>query len=97
VLPKRPIGQTIAHTLSNWEALVRYRQDGDLEIHNNGAGRIPRGVAVGRRNWTFFGSDNGGHTAAVLGSLIATCKRHRIDPFAYPRDVFAPHPPKKPD
>jgi transposase len=44
---------------------------------------------VGRRNWTFFGSDNGGRTAAVLTSLIATCKRHHIDPFAYLRDVLA--------
>jgi len=88
VLPKSPIGQAIAYTLSNWEALVRYCQDGDLEIDNNGAERSLRGVAVGRRNWTFFGSDNGGRTAAVLSSLIATCKRHRIDPFAYLRDVF---------
>ena len=45
-------------------------------------------MAVGRRNWTFLGSDNGGRTAAVLASLIATCKRHHIDPFAYLRDVF---------
>ena len=65
------------------------REDGDLEIDNNGAERSLRGVAVGRRNWTFFGSDNGGRTAAVLSSLIATCKRHHIDPFAYLRDVFA--------
>ncbi|MCL5745283.1 MAG: transposase domain-containing protein [Acidobacteria bacterium] len=43
---------------------------------------------MGRRNWTFFGSDNGGHTAALLSSLIASCKRHHIDPFAYLRDVF---------
>lgn len=89
VLPKSPIAQAIAYTLSNWEALARYTEDGDLEIDNNGAERSLRGVAVGRRNWTFFGSDNGGHTAAVLGSLIATAKRHRIDPFAYLRDVFA--------
>jgi transposase len=88
VLPKSPIGQAIAYTLSNWDALVRYCQDGDLEIDNNGAERSLRGVAVGRRNWTFFGSDNGGSTAAVLSSLIATCKRHQIDPFAYLRDVF---------
>ena len=72
VLPKSPIGQAIAYTLSNWEALVRYTEDGDLEIDNNGAERSLRGVAVGRRNWTFFGSDDGGHTAAVLTSLIAT-------------------------
>jgi hypothetical protein len=95
VLPKSPIGQAIAYTLSNWDALVRYCQDGDLEIDNNGAERSLRGVAVGRRNWTFLGSDNGGRTAAVLTSFIATCKRHHIDPFAYLRDIFeriAAHP-----
>jgi len=89
VLPKSPIGQAIAYTLSNWDALVRYTEDGDLEIDNNGAERSLRGVAVGRRNWTFFGSDNGGRTAAVLSSLVASAKRHHIDPFAYLRDVFA--------
>ena len=88
VLPKSPIAQAIAYTLSNWDALVRYAEDGDLEIDNNGAERSLRGIAVGRRNWTFFGSDHGGHTGAVLTSLIATAKRHRIDPFAYLRDVF---------
>jgi len=89
VLPRSPIGQAIAYTLSNWDALVRYTEDGDLEIDNNGAERSLRGVAVGRRNWTFFGSDNGGRTAAVLSSLVASAKRHHIDPFAYLRDVFA--------
>jgi len=89
VLPKSPQGQAIAYTLSNWEALVRYLEDGALEIDNNGAERSLRGVAVGRKNWLFFGSDSGGRTAAVLNSLIATCKRLRIDPFAYLRDVFA--------
>jgi hypothetical protein len=43
-----------------------------------------RGIAVGRKNWMFYGSDNGGQTAAVLTSLIATCKRLGMDPFAYP-------------
>jgi transposase len=88
VLPKSPIAQAIAYTLSNWEALQRFAEDGDLEIDNNGAERSLRGVAVGRRNWTFFGSDGGGRTAAVLSSLIASAKRHHIDPFAYLRDVF---------
>jgi transposase len=89
VLPKSPIGQAIGYTLSNWAALVRYAEDGDLEIDNNGAERSLRGVAVGRRNWTFFGSDNGGRTAAVLSTLIASAKRLHIDPFAYVRDVLA--------
>ena len=89
VLPKSPEGQAIAYTLSNWKALTRYCEDGDLEIDNNGAERSLRGIAVGRRNWTFLGSDNGGRTAAILSSLIATCKRLAIDPFAYLRDIFA--------
>ena len=89
VLPKSPIAQAIAYMLSNWEALIRYANDGDLEIDNNAAERSLRGMAVGRRNWTFFGSDNGGHTAAVLSTLITSARRHHIDPFAYVRDVFA--------
>ena len=80
--------QAIAYALSNWQALIRYAGDGDLEIDNNGAERSLRGVAVGRKNWLFFGSDNDGRTAAVLNSFITTCKRLDIDPFAYLRDVF---------
>ena len=88
VLPKSPEGEAIAYALSNWKALVRYCEDGDLEIDNNGAERSLRGVAVGRKNWMFYGSDEGGRTAAVLTTLIATCKRLHIDPFAYLRDLF---------
>ena len=88
VLPKSPEGQAIAYTLSNWKALERYGEDGDLEIDNNGAERSLRGVAVGRKNWMFLGRDNGGRAAAVLTSLIATCKRLGIDPFTYLCDIF---------
>ena len=88
VLPKSPEGMAIAYALSNWTALRRYTDDGDLAIDNNGAERSLRGVAVGRRNWTFFGSDRGGKTAAVLTSFMASCQRLKIDPFAYLRDVL---------
>jgi len=88
VLPKSPEGMAIAYTLSNWEALIRYCEDGDLEIDNNGAERSLRGIAVGRKNWLFFGSDRGGETAAVMNSMIMTCKRNAIDPFTYLKDVF---------
>lgn len=88
VLPKSPEGEAIAYTLANWKALTRYLDDGDLAIDNNGAERSLRGVAVGRKNWMFYGSDNGGRTAAVLSSLIATSKRGGLDPFAYLRDLF---------
>jgi hypothetical protein len=88
MLPKSPGGQAMVYTLSNWEALVRYCENGDLEIDNNGGERSLRGVAVGRKNWMFFGSDHGGWMAAVLNSLIATSNRLRVDPFAYLREVF---------
>jgi transposase len=88
VLPKSPEGEAIAYTLSNWKALTRYLDDGDLAIDNNGAERSLRGIAVGRRNGTFYGSDNGGRTAAVLTSLITTSKRLGLNPFAYLRDIF---------
>jgi transposase len=88
VLPKSPEGQAISYTLSNWDALMRYCEDGDLEIDNNGAERSLRGIAVGRKNWLFFGSDNGGRTAAILTSFIITCKRLEINPFTYLRDIF---------
>jgi hypothetical protein len=89
VLPKSPIGEAIAYTLNNWGALLRYCEDGDLEIDNNGAERALRGVAVGRRNWMFFGNDRGGHTAAILTSFTTTCKRLDVDPFTYLCDVLA--------
>jgi transposase len=88
VLPKSPIGEAIGYTLNNWAALNRYLEDGDLEIDNNRAERALRGIAIGRKNWLFAGSDRGGRTAAILSSLIATCKDHHVDPFAYLRDVL---------
>ena len=88
VLPKSPIGDAIGYALGNWAALVRYTEDGDLAIDNNTAERSLRGVAVGRKNWLFFGSDTGGRTAAILTSLVTTCQRLHVEPFAYLRDVF---------
>lgn len=88
VLPKSPVGEAIGYTLNNWQALVRYAEDGAVEIDNNGAERSLRGIAVGRKNWMFYGSDKGGKTAAVLSSLVATCKRLHIDPFVYLRELF---------
>ena len=88
VLPKSPMGQAITYALNQWEALCVYATDGNLAIDNNAAENALRRVAIGRKNWLFCGSDNGGHTAAVLFSLIATCQRHKVEPFAYLRDVL---------
>lgn len=89
VLPKSEAGQAIAYTLNNWIALTRYCGDGDLAIDNNATERSLRGFAVGRNNWTFFGSDNGGRTAAVLRSFVTSCELVKIDPFAWFKDVLA--------
>ena len=88
VLPKSPLGEAINYTISNWRALERYCEDGDLEIDNNGAERSLRPIVVGRNNWMFYGSDQGGRTGAVLSTLIASCKRLRVEPFTYLRDLF---------
>jgi transposase len=89
VLPKSPEGRAVRYTLKNWTALTRYCEDGDLEIDNNATERSIRGVAVGRHNWTFFGSDRGGRTAAVLRSLVASCQRVGVDPFTWLKDVLS--------
>lgn len=89
VLPKSPAGRGVRYALKNWKALTRYSEDGNLEIDNNGTERTIRGVAVGRGNWMFFGSDIGGTTAAVLRSFVASCQRVRVDPFAWFKDVLA--------
>jgi len=81
VLPKSPAGKAVRYTLKNWTALTRYCEDGDLEIDNNHTERSIRSVAVGRNNWVFFGSDGGGHTAAVLRSFVASCQRVGVDPL----------------
>jgi len=98
VLPKSEAGQAVTYALKNWTALTRYCSDGDLLIDNNGTERSLRSFAVGRNNWTFFGSDNGGKTAAVLRSFVTSCELARIDPFAWFRDVLgriADHPVKR--
>jgi hypothetical protein len=89
VLPKSPAGRAVSYTLKNWTALNRYCDDGDLEIDNNATERSIRGIAVGRRNWTFFGSDQGGKTAAVLRSFVASCQRAGVEPFAWFKDVLS--------
>lgn len=95
VLPKSPAGRAVRYALKNWTALTRYCEDGDLEIDNNATERTIRGIAVGRNNWVFFGSDQGGKTAAVLRSFVASCQRVGVDPFAWFKDVLsriADHP-----
>jgi transposase len=93
--PKGALAEAFRYALANWTALMRYLDDGRLEIDNNRAENTIRGVALGRKNWLFAGSDAGGDRAAAVYSLIETCKLNGIDPFAWLRDVLtriADHP-----
>jgi transposase len=85
----------VKYALGLWEALVRYADDGRLEIDNNAAERALRAVALGRKNYLFAGSDAGGERAAILYSLIGTAKLNGLDPEGYLREVLtriADHP-----
>jgi transposase len=88
VLPKSPLGKAITYTLKNWTALTRYTEAGFLRIDNNHSERQIKQMVIGRKNWLFCGSENGARNAAVLFSLVVSCKLHGVDPFAYFRDVL---------
>jgi transposase len=89
VLPKSPAGAAVRYALNQWQALTRFLEDGELEIDNGATERANRDIAVGRGNWTFFGNDQGGKTAAVLRTFIASCKRCAVEPWAWFSDVLS--------
>ena len=65
-----------------------YLEDGDLGIDNNVSERGFRGIALGRRNWLFLGANEAGETAAVLYSIVASCRQNGVEPFSYLREVL---------
>jgi transposase len=92
---KSDLAEAFNYSLNRWEALCRYTKDGRLEIDNNIAERSIRGMGVGRRNFLFFGSDSGGERAAIIYSLVESCKLNNIDPQRYLHYVLeriADHP-----
>jgi len=92
---KSAVAKAIGYALDLWPALLRYCDDGALEIDNNAAERALRAVALGRKNYLFAGSDAGGERAAAIYSLIGSAKLNGLDPEAYLRDVLsriADHP-----
>jgi len=92
------VGKAIAYSLTRWAALTRFLDDGRLCMTNNAAERAIRPLAVGRHNWTFAGSDEGGRRAAAIYTLIETAKLNDVDPQAWLTDVLArlqDHPAKR--
>jgi transposase/cell division protein FtsB len=86
---KSPLAEAIRYTTSRWAAMMRYTIDGRLAMTNNAAERAERPVAIGRKNWMFAGSDDGGRRAATAYTLIETAKMNRVEPEAYLRAVVA--------
>ena len=85
---KSAVASAISYALGRWPAMLRYCDDGLLEIDNNAAERSLRAVVLGRKNYLFAGSDSGGERAAAIYSLIGTAKLNGLDPEAYLRDVL---------
>lgn len=86
---KSETAAAIQYSLNLWPALVRFCEDGAIEIDNSAAERALRGVALGRRNYLFAGADSGGERAAAIYSLIGTAKLNGVDPEAWLRHVLA--------
>jgi transposase len=76
------------YMLTRWAAFTRFLDDGRICLTNNAAERALRGIAVGRKNWLFAGSDRGGERAAAIYTLIATARLNNIDPRAWLADVL---------
>ena len=92
---KSDVSRAVRYTLGRWPALLRYCNDGRIEIDNNAAERALRAVALGRKNYLFAGSDAGGERAAAMYSLIGSAKLNGIDPELWLSHVLtriADHP-----
>lgn len=87
-LPKSVIGKAATYTRNQWVALNRYVEDGELSIDNNVSERAVKPVAIGRKNWLFVGSEAAGHRAAILLSMVASCKVNLVEPWAWLKDVL---------
>jgi transposase len=93
--PKSAIAKALAYSINRWTALIRYLDDGWLNIDNNPVENAIRGIALGRKNWLFAGSEAGGRRAALFYTLIETAKLNDIDPHAYLVDVLTKLPTAK--
>jgi hypothetical protein len=83
------VAKAMDYMLKRIGAFTRFLEDGRICMSNNAAGRVLRGVALGRKSWLFAGSDRGGERAAVMFTLIQTCKLNDVDPQAWLADVLA--------
>jgi transposase len=86
--PTAKLAEAIDYVLNRWDAFVRYTEDGRIQIDNNVIERLLRPVAIGRKNYLFFGSEHGGQTAATLYTLVQSARRNCVDVWPYLTDVL---------
>ena len=89
LLPKSLLGLAIAYALGQWAGMTVYLEDGRVEIDNNLVENAIRPTALGKKNWLFMGEADAGQRGAILYSLIQSCRRRQIDPYAYLKDVLS--------
>ena len=81
--PKSALGKALHYLLEQWPYLVRYLEDGRLELSNNRAERSIKPFVMGRKNWLFANTPAGAQSSAVIYSLIETAKENKLDPYRY--------------
>ncbi len=90
--PKTKLADAISYTLNRWDALCVFTDNEYVDISNNACERSIKPIVIGRNNWLFAGSVEGGHASATLMTLVQTCERLNIDPFEYFKDVLTRFP-----
>jgi transposase len=88
VVPKSKLGQAIGYALNHWHALTSFLGDGRLELDTNRVERAIKPIVIGRKNFLFMGGPKGGWAAAIIFSLIESCKQNDVDPYYYLEDVL---------
>lgn len=86
--PSSPMGKAITHFLKNWNKLMVYLKNGDTLIDSNPVERCIRKVSIGKKNYLFHGSHEGGCWAAMMYTFFGTCKLHNINPLLWLTDVL---------
>jgi transposase len=87
-LPKSTMGKAVSYALGQWESLEVYLKEPRIEIDNNLLENAIRPTALGKKNWLFFGDADAGERSAIIYSIIASCRRHGIEPYTYLHDIL---------
>jgi hypothetical protein len=81
--PRSALRKGVNYFLNRWDAFTRFLEDGAIPIDNNRTEGAIKGPVMGKKAWLFLGNPSGGETAAIMYTLVMSCKRHAIDPYAY--------------